>query len=441
MIKAIETLGKHDRSAFSCGVAELDAWFHQRAGQDDKRNVTRVFVAVDDQFGVVGFYSLSSFTLALTDLPREHARRLPRYDAIPAALIGRLARDERVRGEGVGDLLLADAVRRVLGAAQSLAVFSIVVDAKNEAATVFYRKFGFAPFPSRPLRLFIPVADVLQAMSRALYALYPHMTVRQNMGFALRYAGAAKAEIERQVMEAAQILELGPLLDRKPGQLSGGQRQRVAIGRAIVRHPKVFLFDEPLSNLDAELRVHMRIEIAKLHRQLATTMVYVTHDQVEAMTLADKIVVLRAGQVEQVGAPLELYNNPENIFVAGFIGSPKMNFFKAEPTGEPTIMKVAGVRAPAPGGLMPAGPLTLGVRPEHFDRDGAPDIVLEVSVDAIEQLGGTAYIHGRAPSGETIVVERRDNAGVRPGQTVKAGFTLADGRWFDAQGLRVRPKG
>ena len=177
------------------------------------------------------------------------------------------------------------------------------------------------------------------AMVFQSYALYPHMSVRQNMGFALRYAGVAKAEIERQVLEAAHILELEPLLERKPGQLSGGQRQRVAIGRAIVRHPKVFLFDEPLSNLDAELRVHMRIEIAKLHRQLATTMVYVTHDQVEAMTLADKIVVLRAGKVEQAGSPLDVYNDPANVFVAGFIGSPKMNFIKAEISGDPALLR------------------------------------------------------------------------------------------------------
>ena len=168
MITAIEPLGKHDRSTFSCGVAELDAWFHQRAGQDDKRNIARVFVAVNDQRGVVGFYSLSSFTLALTDLPPEHAKRLPRYHAIPAALIGRLARDQRVRGEGVGDLLLADAVRRVLGAARSLAVFAIVVDAKNEIAATFYRDFGFTPFPNRPQRLFMPIADAIEAMSRAL---------------------------------------------------------------------------------------------------------------------------------------------------------------------------------------------------------------------------------------------------------------------------------
>jgi GNAT superfamily N-acetyltransferase len=168
MIKAIEPLGKHDRAAFSCGVAALDDWFHIRAGQDEKRNVARVFVAVDDQRGIVGFYSLSSFTLAISDLPREYAKRLPRYDLILAALIGRLARDERVRGEGVGDLLLADAVRRAIGASRSLAVFAIVVEARNEEAAAFYRDFGFAPFPSRPLRLFMPMSEAAEAVSRAL---------------------------------------------------------------------------------------------------------------------------------------------------------------------------------------------------------------------------------------------------------------------------------
>jgi GNAT superfamily N-acetyltransferase len=168
MIKAIEPLGKHDRAAFSCGVAALDDWFHARAGQDEKRNVARVFVAVDDQSGIVGFYSLSSFTLAIADLPPEYAKRLPRYDLIPAALIGRLARDERVRGEGVGDLLLADAVLRVVGTSRSLAVFAIVVDARNEEAAAFYRDFGFAPFPSRPLRLFMPMSEAAEAVSRAL---------------------------------------------------------------------------------------------------------------------------------------------------------------------------------------------------------------------------------------------------------------------------------
>ena len=168
MIKAIEPLGKHDRAAFSCGVAALDEWFRLRAGQDEKRNVARVFVAIDDQRRIVGFYSLSSFTLAITDLPPEHAKRLRRYDAIPAALIGRLARDEKVRGEGVGELLLSDAVRRVIGAARSLAVFAIVVEATHETAAAFYRGFGFVPFPNRPLRLFMPASEAAEAVSRAL---------------------------------------------------------------------------------------------------------------------------------------------------------------------------------------------------------------------------------------------------------------------------------
>jgi GNAT superfamily N-acetyltransferase len=168
MIKAIEPLGKYDRAAFSCGVAALDDWFRLRAGQDEKRNMARVFVAIDDEGGIVGFYSLSSFILAIADLPPKHAKRLPRYDAIPAALIGRLARDEKVRGEGVGDLLLADAVRRVIGAARSIAVFAIVVEAMDEKAAIFYRDFGFVPFPNRPLRLFMPASEAAEAISRAL---------------------------------------------------------------------------------------------------------------------------------------------------------------------------------------------------------------------------------------------------------------------------------
>lgn len=166
MITAIEPLGRHDRAGFSCGVPALDDWFRHRAGQDERRDMARVFVAIDDRYGVVGFYSLSSFTFAIGDLPPERAKRLPRYDSIPAALIGRLARDERVRGEGIGELLLADAVRRLLGAARSLAVFAIVVDAKDEKAASFYRDFGFAPFPNRPLRLFMPASDAVEALSR-----------------------------------------------------------------------------------------------------------------------------------------------------------------------------------------------------------------------------------------------------------------------------------
>jgi GNAT superfamily N-acetyltransferase len=167
VIISIESLAKHERRLFSCGVAALDDWFHLRAGQDEKRNVARIFVAVDDQLGVVGFYSLSTFTLTINDLPAEHAKRLPRYDLIPAALIGRLARDQRMRAEGVGDLLLADAVKRILSAASTLAIFAIVVEAKDEQAAEFYRDFGFTPFVSRPFRLFMPVADAAAAISRA----------------------------------------------------------------------------------------------------------------------------------------------------------------------------------------------------------------------------------------------------------------------------------
>jgi lactose/L-arabinose transport system ATP-binding protein len=282
------------------------------------------------------------------------------------------------------------------------------------------------------------------AMVFQSYALYPHLTVRQNMGFALRFAGVAKSEIERQVMEAARILELEPLLDRKPKALSGGQRQRVAIGRAIVRHPKVFLFDEPLSNLDAELRVHMRIEIAKLHKKLGATVVYVTHDQVEAMTLADKIVVLRAGKIEQTGSPLTLYSDPANQFVAGFIGSPKMNFLPATVTGEGRIMlddfKVE-VPAAAIATLPAAGTkVTAGIRPEHFRFDG--NCALDLHVDMVEHLGGETLVYARsatdAGTGELLTVKYNGISDIRGDQAIKTTFNAADMLYFDQDGLRIR---
>jgi multiple sugar transport system ATP-binding protein len=209
------------------------------------------------------------------------------------------------------------------------------------------------------------------AMVFQSYALYPHLTVRDNMGLALKQQGMAKADIAKAVENAAGMLSLEALLARRPAELSGGQRQRVAIGRAIVRTPKLFLFDEPLSNLDAALRVATRIEIARLHRELGATMVYVTHDQVEAMTLADKIVVLRAGKVEQVGAPMTLYNDPDNTFVAGFIGSPQMNFLKAAPLGHSSH--------------------TIGIRPEHLRivEKGA----IDGRVSHIEKLGGETLVY------------------------------------------------
>lgn len=282
------------------------------------------------------------------------------------------------------------------------------------------------------------------AMVFQSYALYPHLTVRQNMGFALRFAGVAKPEIERQVMEAARILELEPLLDRKPGQLSGGQRQRVAIGRAIVRHPKVFLFDEPLSNLDAELRVHMRFEIAKLHKKLGTTMIYVTHDQVEAMTLADKIVVMRAGVIEQAGTPRQLYADPDNQFVAGFIGSPRMNFLAAEIVAGETgpALKVEGVEhlLPLPAldaKLMPGTKLIAGLRPEGFLANG--DTEMQLSVEMVEYLGGETLIHGRAkPNGEIITAKAAEGQGKSGDDNARLTFNSADLLFFDSTGKRIR---
>ncbi|OAP36690.1 sugar ABC transporter ATP-binding protein [Sinorhizobium glycinis] len=281
------------------------------------------------------------------------------------------------------------------------------------------------------------------AMVFQSYALYPHMTVRENMGFALRFAGVPKAEIEKRVGEAANILELGPLLDRKPKQLSGGQRQRVAIGRAIVRHPKIFLFDEPLSNLDAELRVHMRIEIARLHKQLAATIIYVTHDQVEAMTLADKIVVMRGGVVEQVGSPLDLYDDPANQFVAGFIGSPKMNFLKgvieAGDGGEcyARLPEYGGVKIPVGlKGAAPGTPVTIGIRPEHFKEEGS--VSLDLTIDMLEHLGGETFAYARHGNGELVVIETKNGRGLKSGDRITARFDPACALVFDEGGKRLR---
>jgi lactose/L-arabinose transport system ATP-binding protein len=275
------------------------------------------------------------------------------------------------------------------------------------------------------------------------YALYPHMTVRQNIGFPLKMAGLSRAEIDRRVEAAAGSLQLSSLLDRKPAQLSGGQRQRVAIGRAIVREPRVFLFDEPLSNLDAELRVQMRLEIARLHKQLAATMIYVTHDQIEAMTLADKIVVLRAGRVEQVGRPTELYHDPDNMFVAGFIGSPKMNLLKARVSGP----SEDGVRLTLPDfddtvvALPIAGELVgedmwIGIRPEHFSEQG--DVVLRTEVEVVENLGGTAYAYVRGTGGTVLTVGLADPQATDPGRAFEARFPAGRTFLFTERGLRVR---
>jgi multiple sugar transport system ATP-binding protein len=255
------------------------------------------------------------------------------------------------------------------------------------------------------------------AMVFQSYALYPHLTVRDNMGLALKQAGVSRADINASVDRAAGMLALGPLLERRPAELSGGQRQRVAIGRAIVRTPKLFLFDEPLSNLDAALRVATRIEIARLHRELGATMIYVTHDQVEAMTLADRIVVLRAGKVEQVGAPMELYNDPDNTFVAGFIGSPQMNFLKAG---------ALGMRSE-----------TMGVRPEHVGIErGAGQIAGTVS--HVEKLGGETLVYVNTEGQGLLTVRLFGEHDFGVGEPV--GLTPDQGRafHFDGEGQRLR---
>jgi lactose/L-arabinose transport system ATP-binding protein len=275
------------------------------------------------------------------------------------------------------------------------------------------------------------------AMVFQTYALYPHMTVAENMGFGLKMTGHPKPEIEKKVAEASRILKLDEYLTRKPKALSGGQRQRVAIGRAIVRGPEVFLFDEPLSNLDAELRVEMRVEIARLHREIGATMIYVTHDQVEAMTLADKIVVLRKGVVEQVGKPLELYHNPDNKFVAGFIGSPAMNFMTGKVDGGSVVSKglagsvTANVAMPANG-----TEVVIGLRPQQVRvTEGATH-----KVEITEALGGVSFIHLTAPSGEKLIVEARGDVIAEPGKMVGVAFDASDALFFaaDAAGLRLR---
>ena len=268
------------------------------------------------------------------------------------------------------------------------------------------------------------------AMVFQTYALYPHMTVQENMGFGLRMNGYPKAEIAQKVAEASRILKLDDYLKRKPAALSGGQRQRVSIGRAIVRGPEVFLFDEPLSNLDAELRVEMRVEIARLHKEIGATMIYVTHDQVEAMTLADKIVVLRGGVIEQVGAPMDLYRDPDNKFVAGFIGSPAMNFLSA--VVKDGLVDVPGletsvdlpVTLPAEGTAV-----EIGLRPEHLTLD--PKGTTH-RIEMTESLGGVSYAYLKGTSGEKIVVEERGEIRSTEGDTVGLILDAASARLFDA---------
>ena len=278
------------------------------------------------------------------------------------------------------------------------------------------------------------------AMVFQSYALYPHMTVAENIGFGLRMTGHDKAEIARRTAVAAKMLQLDALLTRKPGQLSGGQRQRVAIGRAIVRNPDVFLFDEPLSNLDAALRVQMRGEISRLHQDLGATMIYVTHDQVEAMTMADKIVVLSAGHIEQVGSPLELYHRPKNLFVAGFIGSPKMNFLAvtARPVaGGVEVALPGGAVLRLPGQIASGGPMTLGLRPEHAHAGGLGDAVLEGWVKLAEHLGSETLFFVELADGSEIAVKADGLAPERPGDAMRVGVPLRACHLFDASGLAL----
>ena len=298
----------------------------------------------------------------------------------------------------------------------------------------------------------VPPAERGIAMVFQSYALYPHMNLRDNMAFGLKLAKLPKAEIDAAVQRAAQILHIEHLLDRLPKDLSGGQRQRVAIGRAIVRQPEVFLFDEPLSNLDAALRVKMRYEFARLHDELQTTMVYVTHDQVEAMTLADRIAVLSVGRIEQVGSPLELYEHPRNLFVAGFIGSPKMNFLSATlqsasaSQAQVRLASGASVHCQVDASRVRIGDaVTLGVRPEHLqvatagtDEDNTPN-VLYAQVTFVENLGSSTQAYCTYPGmDEALTCGLAGHSRVRQGQTLALHLPPAAAYLFDAQGQALQ---
>jgi multiple sugar transport system ATP-binding protein len=285
----------------------------------------------------------------------------------------------------------------------------------------------------------VPAADRGLSMVFQSYALYPHMSVRDNLAFGLENTRTPRGEIEARVAEAARMLRIEELLRRKPRQLSGGQRQRVAIGRALVRRPGIFLLDEPLSNLDAELRVAMRAELAALRRRIGGTMIYVTHDQAEAMTLADRIVVLNAGRIEQVGAPLDIFNEPASRFVAGFIGSPRMNFLVAEAVdGNDTPRLRLGdglaVSVPSAAGLAPGQNVTIGFRPQQavLAADGLP-----IEVTQVEQLGSETIAHGRVASGETVLVGQYGQAAIRSGERLHLDTEKTRLLLFDEAGRRI----
>ena len=278
------------------------------------------------------------------------------------------------------------------------------------------------------------------AMVFQSYALYPHMDVRKNMTFGLKFSGMDKQEIDRRVSEAARMLRLEPLLARRPRDLSGGQRQRVAIGRAIVREPDVFLFDEPLSNLDAALRVSTRVEIAKLHRLLGATMIYVTHDQTEAMTLADRIVVMNQGEIAQVGRPLDLYYTPANLFVAGFIGSPAMNVFDVTAKSS-TWVEGAAIEACEFSGVSVSdgAALNLGVRPEHLRWGAQGAFRLSATVELVERLGEISYAHARTRDGKAIIAELRGRDAPEVGASAAFAAEARDLHLFDSDGRRLTP--
>lgn len=290
----------------------------------------------------------------------------------------------------------------------------------------------------------LPPKDRSIAMVFQSYALFPHMSVFDNIAFGLKISGAEKQEIDQKVLDASRILKLEPLLDRKPSQLSGGQRQRVAIGRAIVRNPDVFLFDEPLSNLDAALRVNTRAEIAKLHRDLDATMIYVTHDQIEAMTLANRIAVLDAGRVRQFGAPMELYHKPDNIFVAGFIGSPKMNFLAVRTVSlTDTSVVVEGDDLQAfslsvnTTGLASGAELTLGIRPEHIVIIDGNIGRHRGKISLVERLGHQTFIEVTTDNGQTISVLLNDDRDLSIGASLTLDYESSKCHLFDAAGNAV----
>ncbi|MEM6761359.1 MAG: sn-glycerol-3-phosphate ABC transporter ATP-binding protein UgpC [Pseudomonadota bacterium] len=294
----------------------------------------------------------------------------------------------------------------------------------------------------------VNAADRGLAMVFQSYALYPHMTVRQNMAFGLENEHLPKAEIAGRIAEAGRMLEIANLMDRRPGQLSGGQRQRVAIGRAIVREPTAFLLDEPLSNLDAELRVSMRAELASLHGRLGKTMIYVTHDQVEAMTLASRIVVLRAGRIEQVDTPLALFNKPKNRFVAGFIGAPTMNLLPgtvAETAdGIAHISFVGNARAEVKvtHPIQPGVPVTVGVRPQHMRLvDPSDQHAVHGTVNLVEALGAETVVHLSVQSGETLLAVLPGQAALSRGDPIALGYAADDVHLFDAAEQAIAARG